>query len=230
MSSFEKAGVLFITGLVAVILALALFGTSGTTDPSPPAGAAGETAESAPEADPERSDAGGSAATDEDLWDGIRSRVNGIEGDRDGEPPLPLPPTDGTNAGRPPVVAAREHVVRSGDRLATIAKRYLGDAGRWKAIAAANPGVDPARLRVGQKLVIPDAAGAGADPVAADSTPPAADRRPTYVVKKGDTLTSIAQRELRNGAAWRKLYDMNKHVVKNANRLPVGVTLTLPAN
>lgn len=244
MSSFEKAGVLFITGLVAVILALALFGTSGTTTPAAETGAAGTAADGGAAGDGGANPDEGSETEpgtdpgDEDIWSGPRDRANGLLGARDGSPePLPGPNDAGTSP-RPPFAASREHVVRAGDRLANIAKQYLGDAGAWKAIADANPGLDPARLKVGQKLAIPErgavASGTRPDSQAKSPEPEkrlaAADKKPTYVVKKGDTLTSIAQRELRDRAAWRKLFDMNKHVVKNANRLPVGVTLTLPAN
>jgi nucleoid-associated protein YgaU len=238
MSSFEKAGVLFITGLVAVILALALFGTSGTTTPIAENPGAGGVAERGSDSD------GGAGAgveqgeiTDagEDIWNGPRDRVDELLGGKSRDGGAEGSPSDGLV--RPSLANGREHVVRAGDRLANISREYLGDANLWKAIADANPGVDPSRLQVGRKLSIPERgaaiAGASLDsvrPKEAERRPVASEKKPTYVVKKGDTLTSIAQRELRDRAAWRKLFDMNKHVVKNANRLPVGLTLTLPAN
>lgn len=243
MSSFEKAGVLFITGLVAVILALALFGTSGTTTPAAETGGSGGVAERGSDTDggagiaPE-SEENSPGTGDEDLWSGPKGRAEELTGGKGrgdgGSGGSPIDPGTGV---QPPFASGREHVVRAGDRLANIAKQYLGDANQWKAIADANPGIDPGRLKVGQKLSIPEreAAGAGTSPATTrakerESRPVASEKKPTYVVKKGDTLTSIAQRELRDRAAWRKLFDMNKHVVKNANQLPVGLTLTLPAN
>lgn len=48
-----------------------------------------------------------------------------------------------------------EHVVVAGETLGAIAKSHLGDAKLFPAIAALNPGLDPDRLTVGQKLWLP---------------------------------------------------------------------------
>lgn len=48
-----------------------------------------------------------------------------------------------------------KHVIVKGDTLYSLAKRYLGHGRRWKEIQAANPGLDPKKLRVGQEIVIP---------------------------------------------------------------------------
>jgi nucleoid-associated protein YgaU len=45
--------------------------------------------------------------------------------------------------------------VRRGDTLWSIAQRTYGDGKRWRDIAAANPGIEPTRLKVGQTLVLP---------------------------------------------------------------------------
>lgn len=47
------------------------------------------------------------------------------------------------------------YVVQQGDTLFHIAKERYGDGRKWRQIAAANPGVTPTTLRVGQKLVVP---------------------------------------------------------------------------
>ncbi len=54
--------------------------------------------------------------------------------------------------------ARRTYRVQPGDSLYRIAQRLLGDGGRWKELYALNKsviGADPAKLRVGQVLVIP---------------------------------------------------------------------------
>lgn len=50
------------------------------------------------------------------------------------------------------------YVVKSGDTLRSIAEAKLGSSQRWKDILAANPGIDPSRIRVGQELRLPSGA------------------------------------------------------------------------
>jgi nucleoid-associated protein YgaU len=57
--------------------------------------------------------------------------------------PKPLPPV--------PLI----HVVRGGDSLWNIAAQRLGQGRLWPRIAAANPGLEPARLPIGLALVVP---------------------------------------------------------------------------
>ena len=47
------------------------------------------------------------------------------------------------------------YTVKKGDTLSSLALRFLGQKGRWREIVAANPGVVPERLKIGQTLVIP---------------------------------------------------------------------------
>lgn len=58
-------------------------------------------------------------------------------------PPTPMPST--------PI----SYTIRSGDTLMLLAVEYLGDASRWTEIAAANPGMDPDNIYVGQEILIP---------------------------------------------------------------------------
>jgi LysM repeat protein len=46
--------------------------------------------------------------------------------------------------------------VQRGDTLWSIAARTYGNPRRWRAIAAANPSIDPSRIQPGQRLVLPD--------------------------------------------------------------------------
>jgi Contractile injection system tube protein/LysM domain len=50
---------------------------------------------------------------------------------------------------------AREHVVREGDSLPSIAFAHLGDPTRWRVIAEKNGIDDPLRLQPGRRLRIP---------------------------------------------------------------------------
>lgn len=48
--------------------------------------------------------------------------------------------------------------VEKGDTLGSLAKEHLGRASRHQEIAALNPGIDPKRLQIGQRLLLPPAA------------------------------------------------------------------------
>jgi HEAT repeat protein len=56
------------------------------------------------------------------------------------------------------------HTIARGDTLATIARKYYGDARLAKRIAKANPGVDPRKLWIGKKIRVPDVARETPDP------------------------------------------------------------------
>ena len=49
-----------------------------------------------------------------------------------------------------------------------------------------------------------------------------------YVVKSGDTLSSIAKDELGNGKRWKYLYEINKDRIKDPNKLRAGQKLIIP--
>ena len=51
--------------------------------------------------------------------------------------------------------AGSNYTVKKGDTLFRIAKEHYGDGKKWQQIAAANPGVSPSSLKVGQTLVMP---------------------------------------------------------------------------
>jgi LysM repeat protein len=110
-------------------------------------------------------------------------------------PPVVLPPlpTNPPVVVPPPVVeapAGTEYVVVKGDSLAKIAKK---NGVTLKALEAANPGVVPTKLKIGQKLVIP-AGGKSLTDTAAPTAPAVGDAgTASYTVKSGDTLTKIAK-------------------------------------
>jgi LysM repeat protein len=91
--------------------------------------------------------------------------------------------------------ADAEYTVRTGDTVGHIAARTGTTVA---AIARANALADAARIRVGQRLVIPSSSAAAiaaapvaAAPVAAVAVPAAA----TYTVAKGDTVSGIATKQ-----------------------------------
>jgi hypothetical protein len=60
--------------------------------------------------------------------------------------------------------AASVHLVVQGDTLSSIAAAYLGDAGRWRDVAAANKIDNPFDLPPGRSLVIPPGPASGTGP------------------------------------------------------------------
>lgn len=50
----------------------------------------------------------------------------------------------------------------------------------------------------------------------------------SYVVVKGDTLWGIAARYLGRGSRWRAIYEANRDLIKNPNRIYVGQVLEIP--
>ena len=132
-------------------------------------------------------------------------------------PPVVIPPV----APVEPVAAAgSEYVVVKGDSLAKIAKK---SGVTLKALQAANPGVVPTKLKVGQKLAIP-AGGKSADATAPSVAAGGDAGGASYTVKSGDTLTKIAKK---NGVTLKALEAANPGVVPT--KLKVGQKLTVPA-
>ncbi|MBI1841123.1 MAG: LysM peptidoglycan-binding domain-containing protein [Verrucomicrobia bacterium] len=104
--------------------------------------------------------------------------------------PPPTPPPTPVIADPAPTTPSTEHIVVKGDTGVTIAKKYgMG----WKAIEAANPGVDARRLKIGQKLIIPAKSISTAPPHADHAADGATGSETVYTVKSGDTLGKIAK-------------------------------------
>ncbi len=121
----------------------------------------------------------------------------------------------------------KTYTVVSGDTLYGIAVQRYGDAKFVQTITAANPGIDPNRLKVGDRLVLPEPEKAPGP--AEKAAGPQAKRDKVYVVQKSDTLIGIARRVYGDGAMYPKIYEANKDVLSSLNaRLYVGMRLRLP--
>lgn len=82
----------------------------------------------------------------------------------------------------------KEHTIRKGETLGIVGERYGVSV---KLIMAANPGIQPRRLRVDQRVVIPISTAARANP---RSAPRPVQARRRYTVRRGDSLWSIAKK------------------------------------
>ena len=82
-------------------------------------------------------------------------------GSADGGKPKFNPARDerGTNSPSPTPTSVEpkteKYTIQPGDRLSDIAKDHYGDAGLWRMIKEANPGLDENRLMVGKTIVLP---------------------------------------------------------------------------
>ncbi len=132
----------------------------------------------------------------------------------DGGPPVAPSAPDAV-----PVPAGQVHRVEPGDDLWSLAERYYGHGLEWRRIAAANPRLltgGPDRLEPGWRLVIPDV------------DQPATGGKRTVTVRRGDTLSGIAERELGSTAKWYQLYRANRAQLSDPDEIPVGLQLVLP--
>jgi len=50
----------------------------------------------------------------------------------------------------------------------------------------------------------------------------------TYTVQKGDSLSKIAKQELGDANAWQKIFEANRDVLDDPDKIFPGQTLTLP--
>jgi nucleoid-associated protein YgaU len=63
----------------------------------------------------------------------------------------------------------------------------------------------------------------------ASSTAPAAEVYETYEVKSGDSLSKIAKRVYGNASAWKKIFEANRDVLKDPDKIFPGQKLKIPA-
>jgi len=129
----------------------------------------------------------------------------------------------------PPVVEnpGAEYTVAHGDTLGKIAKKH---GVSLSALKAANPGVDPAKLKVGQKITLPAGGAAPSAASAAVSTETGAAGE-TYVVRSGDSLTKIAKKHGVSLSALKAANNLNTDHIKVGQKikLPVKAEAAAPA-
>jgi nucleoid-associated protein YgaU len=118
--------------------------------------------------------------------------------------------------GRP--TRPRTYEVRPGDTLFRIAQNELGDGRRWTEIFLLNRVLirNPEQIFAGQVLTLPPAG------------PPTGPIPILYVVKPGDTLSGIARAKLGDAGRWREIFDLNRDVITNPDRVIPGQVLVLP--
>ena len=129
----------------------------------------------------------------------------------------------------PPVVApesvpaATDYTIMKGDTFGAIAKKFHVTV---KAITQANPGVEPTKLKVGQKIHIPAAAAAAATDVGAMAA--AAGGEQLYTVKSGDSLYKIATQYGTTVKALRAANSLKTDKIKVGDKLKIPAKVAAP--
>ncbi len=109
------------------------------------------------------------------------------------------------------------YTVNSGDTLMKIAFETYGDLYRWKKIYEDNRDKisDPNRLERGVQLRLE----APANPVAIDRN------GEQYLIQPGDTLGSISKQVYGTTSKWRRIWENNRQLIKDPNRIFAGFYL-----
>jgi len=121
------------------------------------------------------------------------------------------------------VMPATTYAVGNGDSLWTIAKK---DHLTVSELAAANNLPASAKLKLGQKLIIP---GKSSDTSGAKSAP-AGSIGSGYKVKTGDTLASVAKRAGTTTVALKQLNNLKSDTVRVGQELKMPAGATMPAD
>jgi LysM repeat protein len=138
------------------------------------------------------------------------------------------PPVTPTVTTQTPAVSetpgvATDYVVKSGDTYVTIAKSKKVSV---TALKEANPGIEPTKLQIGQKLHIP--APTAATVQTASTGAPATDANtgdPLYTVKSGDTLIRIASEHKTSVRALRTANNLRTDSIKVGQKLKIPVKM-----
>jgi LysM repeat protein len=118
----------------------------------------------------------------------------------------------------PPVVSETEYTIVQGDTLSAIAtKNHVKVA----ALEAANPGIEPTKLKIGQKIHIPAPATSTVAMATGGSTDSTSSGQ-VYTVKSGDTLLKIASA---TGASVKSIRSENN---LKTDKIVVGQKLKIP--
>ena len=147
--------------------------------------------------------------------------------------PVALPPIQPPAEPKPlkaDATAKNVYVVKSGDSLSKIAVRHGVNA---RELAELNQIADANKIRVGQKLMLPDYAKPSQSPAGEEkkgaakaegkASAKAAGDGATYVVKSGDALSKIAAA---HGVKTKDLMEANG--IQDANRIRAGQKLVIP--
>jgi len=129
------------------------------------------------------------------------------------------------------------HVVVQGETLRSICSAYYGDSGLAGAVAKWNSILNPDNIEPGVQIALPTRpsliSGSFSLPAPnqiakASEQHPTAVLMATYTVRKGDTLSEIAQKLMGTMKKTQLLIEINVDVMPNPNRIRPGMVLRYP--
>ena len=157
------------------------------------------------------------------------SSLTGTGTDAASDPP-DLPPTVGAGGVTGPAAASSstagvEHTILSGEHFTSIAKKYGVSV---RSIQNANPALDSRHLKIGQKVNIPTPTIAA--PVAESAA--SASAGDEYVIQRGDSLSTIAQRHGTSVKALREANNLKTDLILAGEKLklPPGSKFSQPTS
>ena len=124
------------------------------------------------------------------------------------------------------------YTVVRGDSLWKIAARYYGSGSRWRNIYEDNAAIirSPGLLYAGQQLRIRIFRTDSTETPTTAAINTAGIGESSYRVQKGDSLWAIAHKVYGKGNQWNRIYEVNKDVIADPEKIRVGQQLTIPQN
>lgn len=150
-----------------------------------------------------------------------------------------------------PTGATQTHVIKAGETLSGLAKKYYGSEKHVSLLLESNKNIDPRRLRVGAKILIPPAPDKSGVNASASAPPGPAANGPTtrpapspavaalprrqppntkpYQVRAGDNWQKLAAQFMGSESRWPELFEMNKRSPRETHHvLRAGETIYVP--
>ena len=118
---------------------------------------------------------------------------------------------------------SRTTIVKKGDTLALLSKRFYGSTKEYNRIIRANKSIKnhKSNLKIGQKILIPSLKAPKKQKVIPKKTR-------VVIIKKGDTLNIIAQRYYGNSTEFKRIIRANKNIRSAKTSLKLGQKIIVP--
>jgi nucleoid-associated protein YgaU len=113
--------------------------------------------------------------------------------------------------------ATLQYTVQKNETLMLIAFKLYGDYGKWKVLANQNINVIKDGATVGEGMVLTYQAPSQEFNWAPNGNP--------YLIRNGDTLGTISKSVYQTMSKWKLLWDNNRPMIKDPNKIYAGFTL-----